>query len=292
MTNPYHMAGKPPRKSWVDCLFTLNLSPMASGFILGVVGALLILILCFCIGGCQTALPIIPPAPPPPVSVAPAIGANATALDTAGTAVAGIPAQAEAAAVAAPVVRPQAEAIKTAAATAAGAVATAKTNSATVAAGVDERDRALAALKKIVDAQAAAMKKETDRADGAEKALADRARNRIEWMLSIGGFSTAALAILGAYLLFQAGSLVRAAGVLAAGLTLSAACFAAAVYFDLILRIGAVALGAAALIGLVAAVLHYRKHLGHAEAEVLDEIEAHGATQARLTSLHLATATV
>ncbi len=282
MNTPYHHHGRPTRQS----------NPLQAAMVILVLTAATVVML-LGLFGCQAAPAPTggAPVPPPPVSVAPSVQANAAALDQAGAAVAAIPAQADAAAAAAPVVKPQAEAIKTAAATAAGAVATAKTNSAAVSAGVDERDRNILALRDLVNKQAAAMKKETERADAAEKALADRARNRIEWALIIGGFAAWGAAALAAYMAFQAGSVIRAAGLAVAGFLVGAACFAAAAYFDLILTIGAWTLGAAALVGLVVAVLHYRKHLGHAQDEILDHIEAHGATQARLDALQAAVAT-
>lgn len=56
----YHNFNKPPRKSWIDILFKLNVHPVVSGFILGSVMAILILALCLVAGGC--AYSVIPTA--------------------------------------------------------------------------------------------------------------------------------------------------------------------------------------------------------------------------------------
>ena len=217
--------------------------------------------------GCQAAPGPLPKQPELPASVSPAVSQNATALDRAGEAIKTIPAQADAASLAAPAVKPQAEAIKAAASVAGAAVGDAKAHSATVAAGIDDRDRALSAQKYLLNEQAKALKTETVRADKAEKALEDRAKDRIEWLLTLGGFALIAISLGLAYMLFQAGSVVRALGVISAGVVLGSACFTAAVYLDTILTVGCWALGAAALIGLVVAALHYRKHFKKAQVK-------------------------
>lgn len=254
----YHNFGKPQRTP-------REINPLQAGIVLIALTAAAVVCL-FALFGCASAEPIAK-VPAAPVSVTPAVQGNATALERAGTAIQTIPSQADAASLAAPVVKPQAEAIKVAAGVAGAAVADAKANSAVVAVGIDERDRVISAQKKIIEAQTSALKGETDRADRAETALADRARNRIEWLLTIGGFAIISVGLGLAYTLFQAGSVVRAVGVAGTGLVLGAACFAAAVYFGTILTIGAWALGLAAVIGMVVAVLHYRKHMKKAQAK-------------------------
>ena len=253
MKNNYHNFGKKERKT----------NPIKTAVVIMCLTGFLVLFF-LSLFSCSPVEPIVK-APAPPVSVAPSVAANATALEKAGAAVATIPAQADAALLAAPVVKPQAEAIKVAASVAGAAVEDAKANSAVVAVGIDERDKIILAQKKIIASQADALKKETDRANSAEKELSDRAKNRIEWILTIGGFAAIAIALGVAYMLFQAGSVVRAVGVAATGFVFGSACFAAAVYFDTILTIGAWTLGIAAIIGLVVAALHYRKHMKKAQ---------------------------
>jgi len=233
-----------------------EINPLQAGFfltLLTIVAVCVIVMLC----GCQSSADIAK-VPELPVSVEPAVQGNANALERANAAIKTIPAKADAASLAAPVIKPQAEAIKVAANAAGAAVADAKTQSAAVALGIDDRDR-------VIAIQVDALKKETDRAESAEKSLKDRAKNRIEWILTIGGFAIIAVALGVAYMLFQAGSVVRAIGVVATGLVVGSACFAAAVYFDIILTIGAWTLGGSAAIGLVVLVLHYRKHLNKAK---------------------------
>lgn len=104
-------------------------------------------------------------------------------------------------------------------------------------------------------------------ASKAEEALASRARNRIEWALIIGGLACWAVAGLLIYAMASGAgvSIIRRVGVIVALGVAGAACFAAAVYFDRILLIGAWTLGIGAAVGLVAAILHYRKHKNASE---------------------------
>jgi len=114
----------------------------------------------------------------------------------------------------------------------------------------------------------ASLVKALEDAAEAKEALQDRARNRIEWILSIIGI----VCWLGAagivYSLVQgggaasllSGSIIRRSCLIGGLLLTGCACFAAAVYFDQILKIGAWTLGSLAVGVLVAAVLHYRKH--------------------------------
>lgn len=104
------------------------------------------------------------------------------------------------------------------------------------------------------------------RAAKAETALQDRARNRIEWALIAAGFLAWGAAGFLAYTAFQGGAVVgsafRKGGLIAALAVAGCAFFAAAVYFDRILTIGAWALGLAAVVAIVAGYLHHRKTLG------------------------------
>jgi hypothetical protein len=105
------------------------------------------------------------------------------------------------------------------------------------------------------------------RAEKAEDALADRARSRIELALIIGGLlAWAADGVLG-YGFVQGGALaggsvIRKAGVIVALFLAGCACFAAAVYFDRILAIGAWTLAAGVLVAGIVFWLHHRKHKG------------------------------
>lgn len=125
-----------------------------------------------------------------------------------------------------------------------------------------------------VEALGKSLEDATERANDAEQALQDRARNRIEWALIGGGFLFWLAGAGLAYLCFKAGSIVRAVSVAVSGFVMGAGAFAAAVYFDEILLIGGATLIVAAVIGAVAGVLHYRKHMLKAKGGLSDAEEA------------------
>lgn len=71
----------------------------------------------------------------------------------------------------------------------------------------------------------------------------------------------------GAYMLGQGGSIIRAGAAGGTGLILGLGLFAAAAYLTLIFEIMGWTVAIAAVVGLVAAIIHYRKHGGIAQAE-------------------------
>lgn len=102
-----------------------------------------------------------------------------------------------------------------------------------------------------------------ERAKKAEDALANRARNRIEWALIIAGLACWAAGGLLLYAMFSGAgvSIVRRTGVVVALGVAGAGCFAAVVYFDAILTIGLCALALVALVAIGTFVAHKLKHM-------------------------------
>jgi hypothetical protein len=112
--------------------------------------------------------------------------------------------------------------------------------------------------------------------DKAASDLASRARNRIEWALIIGGFACWGFAGFLFYSLFAGGglseaeavadpkSVIRRGGTALSFVAIGGGLFAVAIYFDLIVSICLWTIGIVAVVALVAAALHYRKH--HAKA--------------------------
>ncbi len=132
--------------------------------------------------------------------------------------------------------------------------------------------RANGDAKAATAALEAALKKAEADAIAAKEALQDRARNRIEWILTLGGIlcwlgaagTVYALVQGGPIAILLSGSVIRKTCLIGGLLIAGCACFAAAVYFDRILTIGAWTIGGGALAGIIATALHYRKHFKRA----------------------------